>query len=54
MTKVFIAGHNGMVGSAIYRWLAKKKKFTLSVIDKQKLDLTNQAKVINFFKKKKI
>jgi GDP-L-fucose synthase len=53
MTKVFIAGHNGMVGSAIYRLLAKKKKFTLSVIDKQKLDLTNQAKVINFFKKKK-
>ena len=53
MKKVFIAGHNGMVGSALFK-LLKKKNVALSTIDKKILDLTNQEQVIRYFKKKKL
>lgn len=52
--KIFIAGHNGMVGSALLRILKKKKKFKLITRDKSRLDLTDQTKVKNFFKKENI
>jgi GDP-L-fucose synthase len=52
-TKVFVAGHNGMVGSAIFRILKTKKNISLFAVDRKKLDLTNQTKVIKYFKKKK-
>ena len=51
-TKVYVAGHNGMVGSALIRIL-KEKKARLITRDRKELDLTNQAKVQNFFKKVK-
>ncbi len=51
--KIFIAGHNGLVGSAIYRLLKKKKYKNLIVENREKLDLFNQKKVQNFLKKKK-
>jgi len=51
-TKVYVAGHNGMVGSALIRIL-KKKGVRLITRDRKELDLTNQAKVQNFFKKVK-
>ena len=52
--KVFIAGHKGMVGSALIRLLQKKKKIKIITKEKTNLDLTNQLKVKNFFKKNKI
>ncbi len=52
-SKIFIAGHNGMVGSSIYRKLKDNKFKNIIKIDKKKLDLTDQKKVFAFLKKKK-
>ena len=52
-SKIFVAGHNGLVGSAIIRKLKSKGYKNLITINKSKLDLTNQLKVFNFLKKKK-
>ncbi len=52
-SKIFLAGHNGLVGSAILRLLKKKGYKKVITIDKSKLDLTNQIKVFNFLKKYK-
>ena len=49
-SKIFLAGHKGMIGSAIYKKLKKKYKRIIT-IDKKKLDLRDQAKVFNFLKK---
>ena len=51
--KIFLAGHNGLVGSAIHRKLIKKNYKNIITIDKKKLNLLNQNKVLKFFKKKK-
>jgi GDP-L-fucose synthase len=51
-SKIFLAGHNGMIGSAIYKKLKKKYK-NIIIIDKKKLDLRDQKKVFNFLKKTK-
>ena len=53
-SKIFIAGHKGMLGSSIFRRLKKKGYKNLITIEKKKLDLRNQALVKKFFKKKKI
>jgi GDP-L-fucose synthase len=52
--KIFIAGHNGMVGSAILRLLKKDKNIQIIFRNKNKLDLTDQSAVKNFFSKIKI
>jgi GDP-L-fucose synthase len=52
-SKIFVAGHNGMVGSAILRILNEKGYKNLITIDKNKIDLRNQGLVKKFFKKKK-
>ena len=52
-SKIFIAGHNGMVGSAIKRKFQEKGFKKILTIDKKKLNLINQAKVFNFLKKNK-
>jgi len=52
-SKIYIAGHKGLVGSAIFRQLKKKGYKKILTIDKSKLDLTNQSKVYNFLKKEK-
>ena len=44
-SKIFIAGHKGMLGSAILRILKKKGYKNLLIIDKKKLDLRNQKSV---------
>jgi GDP-L-fucose synthase len=49
--KIYIAGHNGMVGSAIWRALEKKGFNNLIGNSSKELDLRNQQAVINFFKK---
>lgn len=47
--KIYIAGHRGMVGSAIYRKLEKEGYTNLIVRSSQELDLRNQQTVANFF-----
>ena len=51
--KIFLAGHKGLVGSAIYRKLIEKKYKNIITIDKKKLDLLNQNSVFKFINKKK-
>ena len=52
-SKIFLAGHNGMLGSAILRTLKKKGYKKLITVDKKRLDLRNQDSVKKFFKVKK-
>ena len=52
-SKIYVAGHKGLVGSAILRQLKKKGYKKIIFEDRSKLDLTNQLKVLNFLKKKK-
>ena len=52
MTKIFVAGHNGMVGSAICRQL-QNQDVELITVSRQELDLTNQAQVKEFFSTRK-
>ena len=49
--KYFLAGHRGMVGSSILRYLKKKNYKNVITINKNKLDLLNQAKTEKFIKK---
>ena len=53
-SKIFLAGHKGLVGSAIYQVLKKKKFKNIITIDKKKIDLRDYKKLFNFFKNKKI
>ena len=50
-SKIFVAGHNGLVGSAIVKKLKQKGYKKILTIEKSKLDLTNQTKVFKFLKK---
>ena len=52
-SKIYIAGHRGLVGSAIIRKLKEKGYNNLITQEHRKLDLTNQAAVEAFFKKNK-
>jgi GDP-L-fucose synthase len=51
MSKTFIAGHNGMVGSTLVRKLTDKENLLL--FNKQDLDLEDQSQVDLFFKTNK-
>ena len=51
--KIFLAGHKGMVGSAIYKIL-QKENLKVIVKDRKDLDLMNQQDVQNFFEKENI
>ena len=53
-SRIFIAGHEGMVGSAIQRELKKKKDILILTASRSELDLTNQSQVLSYFKKNKI
>lgn len=52
-SKIYIAGHRGMVGSAIERTLRKQGYSNIIGKSHQELDLTNQAAVTNFFAQEK-
>ena len=52
--RIFIAGHKGLVGSAIYRLLNRSTNHELITISHKELDLTNQNSVKEFFSKKHI
>ena len=51
--KIYVAGHRGMVGSAIMRELTRKGHTNFIYRTHQELDLTNQAAVQDFFESEK-
>ncbi len=51
--KIFIAGHNGMAGSAIYKALTKRGYHNILTENKLFLDLENQNAVKKWFEEKK-
>ena len=52
-SKIYIAGHRGMVGSAIFRKLDKEGYSNLITRTSSELDLKNQQAVADFFAKEK-
>lgn len=54
MKRVFVAGHRGMVGSAIVRQLEQHNGIEVVVRTRSQLDLTNQRAVQDFFSDEKI
>lgn len=50
-SKIYIAGHRGMVGSAILRELKKRGYYNFVYATSYELDLRNQAQVNSFFEK---
>ena len=54
MKRIFVAGHKGMVGSAIVRQLSKTDGVELVVCDRAQLNLLSQADVQAFFQQEKI
>ena len=52
-SKIYIAGHNGLVGSAILRKLKEKGYQKIIYANKNKLDLTNQSSVYKYLKRNK-
>ncbi|EHW4011658.1 NAD-dependent epimerase/dehydratase family protein, partial [Salmonella enterica] len=55
MTKrVFVAGHNGMVGSALVRMLQQEQDIEIITRKRNELDLLSQQAVSSFFKSERI
>jgi len=52
-SKIYVAGHRGLVGSAIVRKLKLKGYKKIITADRSSLDLSNQSKVLKFLKKRK-
>jgi GDP-L-fucose synthase len=52
-SKIFVAGHKGLVGSAVINKLRKQGFNNIITINKKNLDLTNQKKTFQFLKKNK-
>jgi len=52
--RVFVAGHLGMVGSAICRVLSKDASIELVTASRSEVDLTNQEQVNSFFRSQSI
>ncbi len=53
-SRIFLAGHRGMVGSAIYRRLQAENYGNIITRSHAELDLVNQAAVRHFFENEKI
>ena len=54
MQRIFVAGHQGMVGSAIVRQLSKQADIELVTRSRGELDLTSQSAVAEFFQSEQI
>lgn len=54
MKRIFVAGHRGMVGSAIVRKLASDEDVALVLYSRENLDLLNQSAVQDFFAQENI
>ena len=48
--KIYVSGHNGMVGSAIVSFLKESGYKNIITASREELELTNQSEVNNFFK----
>lgn len=53
-TKIFVAGHKGMVGSALVRRLASQEGVQILTRERSELDLLNQEQVNDFFHQNRI
>lgn len=53
LSKIYVAGHGGMVGSALVRRLKAKGFNNIICRTLEELDLTNQQAVVNFFRTEK-
>ena len=53
-SSIFLAGHNGLVGSAVFRKLKELGYKKIITVNRAKLDLRNTKNTLNFFKSKKI
>ncbi len=53
LSPIFIAGHRGMVGSAICRRLQREKDIQVLTKPRSELDLTDEIKVTEFFEKER-
>ena len=51
--KIFIAGHNGLVGSAVLRKFKKNNFTNIITANRNRLNLFDQRKINNFLKKYK-
>ena len=51
-SKIFIAGHKGLVGSALMRKLASQGFSNIVTKTRDQLDLRNQNDVFKYFEKK--
>ena len=49
--RIYVAGHRGLVGSAIVRRLAADGCVNLLTVDRSEVDLTSQAAVKNYFER---
>lgn len=54
MKRVFVAGHNGMVGKALVRELGRRGDSIVVTAERKDLDLIEQASVQNFFQREEI
>ena len=52
--RIFLAGHKGLVGSAVLRKFKKLNYKNIILANKKELNLLDQSKVFNFLKNKKI
>lgn len=52
--KIFVAGHNGLVGSSIVRMLENRKFSNILTRTRSELDLFDQKKVFSFFENQNI
>ena len=50
-SKIFLAGHKGMIGSAILRKLRNLKYKNIYIKTKETLDLRDQSKVYKYIKR---
>ena len=48
-SRIYVSGHNGLVGSALFRRLKKEGYSNLIVRSRSELDLRDQAAVSSFF-----
>jgi len=51
---IFLAGHKGLVGSAVHRKLKNEGFKKIITLDKKKIDLRDHVKLFRYFKNKKI
>ena len=51
--KIFIAGHKGLVGSALCRELSRNSNYKIITKDRSELDLLNKEEVFKFIQGEK-